>query len=376
MAPREQVILCGPFPTPHQIGGYARANELTATSFLDEEFGIRRLPITVPGEGGFVARLATDLVRTRRCLRQTDAPIFHLTAQKGRGTYREWAQFRMAKRAGRRFVMDVRAGAFAEEFPREPRHRRAMLRRMLRGADAVTVEGRPFVAWIAREFGREALWLPNFVRLEHRGAYPRAPLDPPGPGEPWRLIFTGRVIPEKGLEELIGACRRLRALGLDVHLDVVGPAEPAYQATLRRIAERNASASVTFHGRLEHGAVMEALARSHVYAFPSRWVGEGHSNAVNEAMQVGLPVVTTDQGFLADVVTPACGALVPRGDEEALAEALGSLLRDPERLRRSGAAARERVYSEFSDAVVLERLARLYRQLLGRLPERADRDAP
>ena len=362
---REQVILCGPFPTPEQIGGYARANELTASSFLDDEFGLRRLPITVPGSGGFLRRLATDLLRTWRCLRETDAPIFHMTAQKGRGTYREWAQFRMARRAGRRFVMDVRAGAFAQEFPLEPRHRRRMLTTMIHGADAITVEGRPFVAWIEREFGRRALWLPNFVQLRHKEVYSRAPLLPPGPAETHRLIFTGRVVPDKGLEELLHACGRLVRDGLALRLDLIGPAEPAYEATLRSLAEAVVPGRVTIHGRMEHDVLMEALTHAHVFVFPTRWWGEGHSNAVNEAMQVGLPVVTTDQGFLADVVTPECGAIVPRSDPEALAAALASLLGDWDRLRRCGDAAYERVYREFSDVVVLGRLAALYRELLG-----------
>jgi len=360
------IILCGPFPAPHLVGGYARANELTATSFLDDEFGVRRLPITLPGEGNFAARLWTDLARTRRCLRKTGAPIFHLTAQKYMGIYREWLQFQMARRAGRRFVLDIRAGSLVDAYEdrRRPLHRQ-LLGDMLRRADAITVEGRPYIDWIARVFGREALWFPNFVQIRHRAMFPRAPLERPATGEPCRVVYSGRLTADKGLEELVLACGVLeRERNMVIRLDLAGLGEDSFSADLRRLAAHRGPKCTRFHGRVEHDELLRLLSTSHVFAFPTRWAGEGHSNAVNEAMQVGLPIVTTDQGFLADVVTDDCGMRVPHSDEKALARAIADLLSDWDRLQACGAAAHQRVYREFSDEVVLGRLAELYRDLI------------
>jgi glycosyltransferase involved in cell wall biosynthesis len=311
--------------------------------------------------------MVTDLRRTRRCLRETTAPIFHLTAQKYRGIYREWLQFEMARRAGRRFVLDVRAGSLVEAYEdRSTPLRRRLLADMLRRADAITVEGKPYIEWIARVFGREALWFPNFVQLRHRDMFPRAPLERPGPGAPYRVVYAGRLIANKGLEELVRACGRLeRERGVPVCLHLAGPGEGDFEPVLRRLAQTVGPAETVFTGRMDHADLLRLLATNHVFAFPTRWRGEGHSNAVNEAMQVGLPIVTTDQGFLPDVVTDACGIRVPRGDDRALEDALAELLGDWDRLRACGHAARERVYAEFSDEVVLRRLAGLYRTLLG-----------
>jgi len=347
------------------VGGYARANELTATSFLADEFGIQRLSITVPGEGGYLQRMWTDLHRTRACLRATRAPIFHLTSQYQRGTYREWAQFWIARQARRKFVLDIRAGNFVESYASN-RFQRPLLRDMLQRAAAVTVEGRPYIDWIEREFDREAVWFPNFVQMRHRARYPRAPLERPAAGEPFRIAYSGRLVSGKGLEELVEACGQLRReSGLALQLELAGPAEGGYDVPLRRLASQTQPGSVVFHGKLEHDALLRLLASAHVFAFPTRWSGEGHSNAVNEAMQVGLPVVTTNQGFLPDVVTPACGVRIHHLTPTSLAEALKKLLGDWERLRACGEAAHQRVYREFSDEVVLRRLAELYRGLLG-----------
>ena len=136
----------------------------------------------------------------------------------------------------------------------------------------------------------------------------------------------------------------------------------------RRAEEQLAADRVLFRGILDHEAVLSCLSTQQVFIFPTRWEGEGHSNAVNEAMQIGLPIVTTRQGFLADVVTEECGAVLPSPEPEALARAIAELRGDWQRLRACGAAAHARVYREFSDAAALPRLAGLYASLL----ERAD----
>lgn len=347
------------------VGGYARCNDLTATSFLAARFGIERLPVTVPGEGSFVARMWRDVRRTRRCLRDCAAPIVHLTLQYYRGTYREYAIYRMAKRHGRRFVLDIRAGCFVDCYD-EPRARlrRRLLREMILGADAITVEGRAYIGWLSGRFGRESTYFPNFVQSAHREVYPSAPLEEPV-GSPVRLVYSGRLVPGKGLAESIAACAALERRGRSVELHLAGPAEHAYDDELRAEARRRGvSERVIFHGRLDHDGVLRLLASSHVFLFPSTWWGEGHSNAVNEAMQVGLPIVTTRHGFLGDVVTSECGQLLARVGADTIGRAVEHLCGDWPRLRAAGQAARERVYREFSDVAALERLAEVYERLL------------
>ena len=54
--------------------------------------------------------------------------------------------------------------------------------------------------------------------------------------------------------------------------------------------------------------------------------------------QASLPVVTSDAGGAREIVTPACGVLVPPGDAEALRATLAALMADPQRRARLGAA--------------------------------------
>ena len=85
------------------------------------------------------------------------------------------------------------------------------------------------------------------------------------------------------------------------------------------------------------------LAEAAVFVLPSRF--EGMPNALLEAMAAGLAVIVTDAspGPLEVVEPGVSGLVVPSDDPVALAAAMQELASDPERCRRMGAAARQRI---------------------------------
>jgi glycosyltransferase involved in cell wall biosynthesis len=89
--------------------------------------------------------------------------------------------------------------------------------------------------------------------------------------------------------------------------------------------------------------------------------GETWGLVVNEAMACGLPAITSDRvGCHPDLIIPGLtGAVFPCGDSAALAEAMGRLAADPERLAVMGQAAREHVKAYSIDALLEGTLAAL-----------------
>ncbi|HWH02642.1 MAG TPA: glycosyltransferase family 4 protein [Gemmatimonadales bacterium] len=111
--------------------------------------------------------------------------------------------------------------------------------------------------------------------------------------------------------------------------------------------------------------VPEALAFYHVAriaALPSRI--EGLSQALLEAMALGLPVVASRAGGNPDLVTEDAGILVPPGDPVAWAAAFTRLLGDEALAARLGKAGQARVRSEFTLERTAERTEAVYREAL------------
>jgi len=109
-----------------------------------------------------------------------------------------------------------------------------------------------------------------------------------------------------------------------------------------------------FTGLLESDELIAALAAADVVVHPS--LDEIFPNAVGEAMACGRPVIAADAGGTAELMGgDGAGVLVPPGEPDVLAAAVRELLEDPERRRRLGEAARQRIESEFPLARMIDR---------------------
>ena len=248
--------------------------------------------------------------------------------------------------------------------------------------DAVRLRRKPFGVWraasLARGIGRfvaisreidaeladlgvaadRRCFIPNGVDVERfrpasdlERAELRARL---GVGDRRLAIYAGRLVPEKRVEDLLAAWERVRLALPCSELAVLGTG--ACEAELRRAAP----AGVRFVGDVPD--VAPYLRAADAFVLPSS--AEGLSNALLEAMAAGLPVVATAVGGTVDLIEPGeSGWLVPPGDRIALADAIGSVLRDAGLRERLGESARRRVISAYSLPVVASRLLELYREL-------------
>ncbi len=180
--------------------------------------------------------------------------------------------------------------------------------------------------------------------------------------------FVGRLTKDKGIPELVEAFRALRRRFPDLRVLLLGrfdDTDPVPE-TIREFLLSDPGMVMT--GYVDDPApyyqVMDLL------ALPT--YREGFPTVTLEAAAAGKPVVTTQAtGAVDSVDDGVTGLLVPVGEAQALTEALGRLLADPELARRMGRAGEERVRREFARAQIWQELAALYRGLLNervRLP--------
>jgi glycosyltransferase involved in cell wall biosynthesis len=186
---------------------------------------------------------------------------------------------------------------------------------------------------------------------------------------PVRLLFPSRLINEKGVRELLTACRQLWSDGNALELWVAGELDPGNRSALSA-SEIEALQQEVRVRCLGHVDDMRALyADVDIVVLPS-W-REGLSRALIEAAAMERPIITTDVPGCRDVVIHGvCGLLVPLRNPKALRLAIQLLLQQPELARSFGKAARTRVAAEFQVDLVNKRTLDQYRQLLNQTVRR------
>ncbi|WP_068304670.1 glycosyltransferase family 4 protein [Pararhodobacter sp. CCB-MM2] len=181
---------------------------------------------------------------------------------------------------------------------------------------------------------------------------------------------------------LIGCYGRIRAQkGTDAFVDAMIAALPAHpEATAlvmgrateghgeflsglkAKVAEAGLSERLLFLPEVTVDRMADWYGALDLYIAPQRWEGFGLTPL--EAMACGVPVVATTVGAFPEILTPETGALVEPGDPQALAEAAGRYLSDPEALRAAGQAARVHVEAGFRIEDEAAALVAIYRDLL------------
>jgi len=197
------------------------------------------------------------------------------------------------------------------------------------------------------------------------------------PGAPARLLYVGRIAPEKGVEILLDALARIRAAfpAAPPLLTIAGYdyRGSAYGDQFRRRVEGESLASaVHFAGHVPYGSALFELYDAHdVLVLPS--FTEGFPQVVLEAMARGVPVVATSVGGVPRVLKDQInGRLVAPGDAEAFARAVCDLIRDEAEAGRLAAAGQTTARGFTRGAQIRGLNAFLDRCFPGKLPPLAD----
>lgn len=163
-----------------------------------------------------------------------------------------------------------------------------------------------------------------------------------------RFLFVGRVMKEKGIEELFAAMERLRSEGADCCLDVLGGYEENYAETIRRCEEQG---WLHYHGYVTD--VRPYIERAHCFVLPS--YHEGMANTNLECAAMGRPVITSNiPGCKEAVQEGVSGLLCEPKDSDSLYEAMKRFLNlPPETQAQMGRAGRAHMEAVFDKKKVV-----------------------
>jgi glycosyltransferase involved in cell wall biosynthesis len=175
------------------------------------------------------------------------------------------------------------------------------------------------------------------------------------------FVFIGRLVKDKGINELVQAFASLDSLYNNAWLLLVGPEE----ADLDPI-DPHAKATIRQHPRIIATGfaqdVKPYLAASDILVFPS--YREGFPNVPMQAGCFGLPSIVTDINGCNEIIEPGInGLIVPPKNTQALLEAMEQLLSDEGLRSRCASVSRERIEQRYKQETVWESIYDEYRRL-------------
>jgi glycosyltransferase involved in cell wall biosynthesis len=171
-----------------------------------------------------------------------------------------------------------------------------------------------------------------------------------------RILFAGRIVPEKGLDWLL---RTMPLLDPCIHLDIAG--EGWAMPQVRKLAEDlNIGDRLTWHGWCQSEKLEELYRQSFAVIFPSVWP-EPAGLVTLEAYARFRPVIASKVGGIPEHVQDGkTGILVEPNNRQALAAAITDLAHDFDKAREIGIAGNNLFHSEFTLAIHAKRLQEIY----------------
>lgn len=188
-------------------------------------------------------------------------------------------------------------------------------------------------------------------RIRDRGVIipnPVRELPEAAPEKKKRIVTAGRLAEQKNQKLLIDAFAGVYREHPDFSVEIYGEG-PMREELQAYIGEKGLTAAVRLCGKVEN--VPETIRDAYLFVLPSDY--EGLSNALLEAMAVGLPCITTDCAGSDDAIRDGVnGLIVPVRDRDAMENAMRRLLEDPALAQDMGRKARESMSRYQAERVV------------------------
>jgi glycosyltransferase involved in cell wall biosynthesis len=187
------------------------------------------------------------------------------------------------------------------------------------------------------------------------------PMNLPKTGK--KVLFTGRLVPNKGVVELIRAFRLVVDAVPDAQLVIAG--DGRLREKLVALAQQLGIADqVEFKGMVPHKEIAEVINQCDIFVFPS--YNEGAPRSVGEAMACGLPLISTNIGIMKEIITDGENGLFISWEPEDIAEKIILLLQRKD-LREKIAENGRQAVQKYEYSSMIRNYALRYHELIERL---------
>ena len=180
-----------------------------------------------------------------------------------------------------------------------------------------------------------------------------------------QFLFLSNLIESKGVYILLEALNLLKNQGLKFHCSLVGgEGDITLQELNYKITVLNLSDSVTYLGKKYGNDKYEIFKSSNLFTFPTHYHNECFPLVLLEAMMFGLPVISTNEGGILDIVKNGeTGFIVDKQNPGKLAEKIKHLIDNPEKVSLMGKKGREYFIEKYTLEVFERRMVHILNQI-------------
>ncbi len=157
-----------------------------------------------------------------------------------------------------------------------------------------------------------------------------------------RYFFAGRLIRQKGVDNILEAFMKLRKTEDNIYLTIAGDGPK-----LNEYQKKYQDTHITFLGRISSDEVLEELAQSDVFLYPPLWP-EGLPSSILEAGMMECMTIGTDQGGIKEIIKNRENGLIVEPTSEDLYQAMKEMKRDQSLREVFAQRLKQTVYEKFS----------------------------
>lgn len=227
--------------------------------------------------------------------------VVHIAGFSGSMVYWTLILIYISKWLGYKTVYELRGGGIVDQYESNSSLYRICFDKAVRKSDCMFSQGEANKPLIMRiDPHADYYYYPNYVEEEF------APQEcPVKPNNSLNLIYFGRLSRLKNIELIIDVFNDVTSrIDIPVTLSIIGTPESDgyFNFIQKKIGSCVSRKSITLCKRCPHDVLKAHLQDKHFYLFPTQENGEGHSNALTEAMTWGIIPIATNQGFNKDVI--------------------------------------------------------------------------
>lgn len=352
------------------MGSYIHDSELIRNSF-DCHFVNMATAENLEDIGGFSLKKLRVIVRKYRemvqAARSFRPDVIYVTPNaSGPSFYKDFICVQLLKRYCSKLVLHFHNKGVSDN--QDGFINDMLYRRLFSGSKVILISRKLYPDVCRYVEDKDVLYCPNAIRQSLTEIPTRT-----SENDRIHLLFLSNLIVSKGVVVLLDALKELKDRGLDFVCDFVGgeTAEIDRTGFDRLVADRSLEGYAIYHGRRYGDEKAEFFRKADIFVFPTYYSKETFGLVNLEAMEYGIPVISSDEGGVGDVVIDGeTGYLLPHHpgevpvDRHELAEAIMKLAEDPQLRRRMGSAGNELFRSRYVLPMFEQRIKDILNEVL------------